>query len=195
MVGPYTCIDSRCEWPPIYFTSVDQWQKHMVEEHTARWTEQIHRKVQHCSRHVDKDGRTDRKEFQNPRALRDHLADEHALTRMDVGCTPYRIRSPGTCLFCNFDAAAKAVPEDELEASKNANVGDTAVEARESEELVREKLWEHIGHHLRNLAFLSLKWFEDDKVDVKGGDGKANAAQREGSSDDDDREAASVAGC
>jgi len=111
---------------------------------------------------------------------------------MDVGCTPYRIRSPGTCLFCNFDAAAKAVPGDERETSKNANVSDAAVEAPESEELVRVKLWEHIGHHLSNLAFLSLKWFEDDEVDVEGGDGRASAAQREGSSDDDDREAASV---
>jgi len=95
-------------------------------------------------------------------------------------------------MFCNFDAAAKAVPGDELEASKNANVGDAAVEAHESGELIRVKLWEHIGHHLRDLAFLSLKWFEEDEVDVEGGDGKASAAQREGPRDDDDREAASV---
>ncbi|KAI4647337.1 uncharacterized protein J4E79_010195 [Alternaria viburni] len=187
---PYTCIDSRCDWPPIYFTSVDQWQKHMVEEHTTGWTEQIHRKVQHCSRHVDKEGHRERKEFQDLEALRDHLTDEHGLTEIDLRRALSRYRSPGTCLFCNFDAVAKAVPGDELETSQNANVGDAAIEAPESEELVRVKLWEHIGRHLKNLAFLSLKWFEENEVDVDGGDRKAKAAQREGSSDDDDREAA-----
>jgi len=100
---------------------------------------------------------------------------------MEMRCALSRIRSPGTCLFCDFDAAAKAVPRNEFGASKTANVGDAAIEAHESEELVRVKLWEHIGHHLSNLAFLSLKWFENDKVDVEGGDGKAMEAQREGS--------------
>ena len=138
----------------------------MAAMHSESWAETIHKvTVWFCHRCRDR-GR-----FQSEEALRAHL-ESHKIrgllqegevhistTGIEKECREHwyhDYRPPGICLFCNFDAAA----ENERKASRSSNVRDAMIEAGEAEELVRDKLWEHIGQHLKSLAFLSLRWCE-----------------------------------
>ena len=171
----------------------------MKEMHTAYWTENIHRsKFWYCDLHLDEGGHTKLERFQSEESLRQHLKDDHRdLSSSEIDTKVRRntrrpSRSRNICLFCGFDASAKTDTDSECRAAMESNTGVAMVKARKARDLARLVLWNHIAQHLKSLAFISLRWCEDEKVDAEGGDVQTNAASRGGSSEDE--EAASVAG-
>ena len=225
---PYACISEECQDPPIYFTKISSWQKHMTAMHTNRWTELIHKpKTWYCDlQHQDQVEQSRRKRFNTVEAFRQHLTVDHS-----YDLTPSTIdaklrtnvlspsRQPGICPICNFDAAAVTHSEDEPkdntdskarsespatsestvkfhvpeirlhpESEENSQGRDNRPRAGKPRDLIQIKLSRHIGQHLKRLAFLSLRWFEeedesDSKESVANNDGTRSWGSSRGKED------------
>jgi hypothetical protein len=75
---------------------------------------------------------------------------------------------------------------------ESSKVSNTRQQPRKPRDLVQSKLSKHIGQHLKSLAFLSLRWFEEVEDDLKGSNDNINGTRSWGSSRD--HEASSFAG-
>lgn len=152
-----------------------RWQERMKEMHTAYWTENIHRsRVWYCDLHLDEEGHTTLKTFQGEESLRQHLKVDHRdLSSSEIDTKVRRntrrpSRSRDICLFCGFDAGAKVDTDNECGAEMESNTRYAGLRARKARDLAKLVLWNHIAQHLKSLAFISLRWCEDDKVDAGG---------------------------
>ncbi|KAI4641362.1 uncharacterized protein J4E78_010425 [Alternaria triticimaculans] len=164
----------------------------------ASTQQKVGSKVWYCDLHLDEEVHVMHETFQSEESLRQHLKDDHRdLPPLEIDTKVRRntrrpSRSWDICLFCGFDAGAKVDPDNECGAEKESSTRYAGLRARKARDMARLVLWNHIAQHLKSLAFISLRWCEDKKVNAEGVDVKTNAASRGGSSEDE--EAASVAG-
>ncbi|CAO2657895.1 Nn.00g071550.m01.CDS01 [Neocucurbitaria sp. VM-36] len=73
---PYVCISEDCQEPPIYFSTISRWQKHMESIHTGRWCQEVHKpKAWYCD--AAHEGKTGFLFFDNAEQLKSHLELYH----------------------------------------------------------------------------------------------------------------------
>ncbi|KAF9891460.1 hypothetical protein FE257_003926 [Aspergillus nanangensis] len=139
---PYICISEECVDPLRFFHRKQDWMEHMASRHTKSWTQRVHTEMWYCVMLHDVPV-----EFDNMTKLLGHLQSDHAaqLTKSQIQGRARRNRAitprePFVCPLCD------AEPYD----VKFAAAGSRS-----------ELFANHIGRHLKSLAFLSLSYVPD----------------------------------
>jgi cytochrome c1 len=136
---PYVCISEDCINPLRYFKTFDQWESHMQDRHTPRWAERIHTQRWYCDFEHDSI-----QEFDKEHSLKDHLSAEHG---QELTTSQLRGR-----LRRNRRIAARNAFICPICDSEPANV------RKRGNGNPYQPLWNHIGQHLKLLAFSSLPY-------------------------------------
>jgi hypothetical protein len=230
---PYVCISEECQDPPIYFSTISKWQKHMKTIHTTHWAQEVHKtKVWYCEMsHASQSGL---KQYNSAEELDQHLSADHS----DI-LTPSKIktklrrnvlsqsRGPGICPLCNIDLNENPYTEKDFAIDEAVETTSTSLKAQrvrvtiqaaesgsisghddssdentqpkvdssgplqESRSVAQVKLSKHVAQHLKSLAFLSLRWFEDNEAATDASDHNSCGA-RSGQTIKDKREDSST---
>lgn len=140
---PYVCISEDCIDPLRYFKTFDQWESHMQNRHTARWAERIHTQRWYCDFEHDPI-----QEFDKEHSLRDHLNAEHGQKLTD---SQLRGRLRRNRRIASRNAFICPICD-----SEPANI------RKKVDGNPYQLLWNHIGEHLKLLAFSSLPYDQFD---------------------------------
>ncbi|RFU23756.1 hypothetical protein B7463_g12581, partial [Scytalidium lignicola] len=166
----YTCISEECSEPPQFFIRFDEWRRHMDEQHSTNWIEEIHKPLGWCCdvNHIylyfndeskyDQHVQTEHPEYETEKAELKELSELQ------------RARPSYTCPICN------SIPEelaiifpwicDEYSTKSEAIGTKTTTQAPKGHnEAARDKLLLHIGTHLKQLGLLSVLYLGDDAED------------------------------
>ncbi|KAH7254601.1 hypothetical protein B0J15DRAFT_558854 [Fusarium solani] len=154
---PYVCISEDCKQPLQFFSDLTLWENHMRNRHSSKWTQLIHKPtVWICD--VDHDD----EEFRDHESFQAHLRQEHAdMSEADRKAVTTLCETPVTrpkhaCPLCGYDLALQQ--ENHPEPASNTPQG------KGMDQLA--KLANHIGGHIRCLAFDTLDHLASDHESV-----------------------------
>ncbi|KAI6774803.1 hypothetical protein HG530_001561 [Fusarium avenaceum] len=163
----YACISEECVEPPQLFPHFDKWVKHMEDEHSIRWTEEIHKPINWCCDTGHEE------QFFNDQALFDnHIETHHQdLNTVDEVAELRdwgeirRPRPPYTCPICSCvpDDIATIAPWLIQNSMLMHNLERPHNTTEDIDDELRSRLSRHIASHLIGLGFMSIAYLDDSE--------------------------------
>lgn len=185
---PYVCISEECIDNLRYFSKLSEWREHMEEAHSKEWAQKIHNTVWYCDVEPGEYA-----EFPTGDKLREHIKTRHsAMTESRVVRKVTRnilrvTRNANICPLCNQDVLAvyelqsriTQAPSKGKQAAENEDVeysfGGNDTQQHDSPKSPGDnrpsfvdyaKMVKHVAQHLKSLAFLSIRYIDDDNISV-----------------------------
>ncbi|KAJ6437372.1 restless-like transposase [Purpureocillium lavendulum] len=115
---PFVCLFEECDDPPRFFSRLDAWEKHMVQEHSKDWAQIVHSKVWYCD---IGDCRSDEKMFYSRGEFEEHLHSkpERNYSATQISALMVRkqraaLRDPMKCPLCETKVDMESVQTPSL---------------------------------------------------------------------------------
>ncbi|KAK0659786.1 hypothetical protein QBC41DRAFT_262105 [Cercophora samala] len=206
---PYVCIAEECIDSFRYFSKLSEWRQHMEEAHSTDWARKIHNTAWYCDVDPGEFAQFPTADKLREHIQTQHSTMAESRITRKVTRNVLRVdRNINMCPLCNQDVLAvydlqsnmagaeskgKEIAEN---VDKEFSIGGSdrqpvhsKLDSSKSQNDERpsfvdnQKMVKHVAQHLKSLAFISIRYIDDDNSSV---DSDQAAGGQNGSAEEDD---------